>query len=534
MAVPATVILRIILGENDSQRLILKDGLPESVSELIQHIKRQCGVEGDIRLQFMDADFNNEFTNLTSMSDVKDKSTIKVIFNTVASHHPALPGDSAPQPYSTVASAHSLDDSVSLSSCTSFDTDILSSPESISSRFSAWPLVFKVPRFSYDAEVQLERANAAFKENGTLLSPDTKLKSAILDGLIETIIQYKVYLSDAEFKDVAAALVSSHPCLKEPGSATGYDGWKTSLKYKLGNYRTKLRRLGCPEVSVNALVNKPNDRCSPAYGVKKPKKAEVNYCPAYPSGETKETQELLRVALLSEVEKRNNENKVAMLMERSFAHRRQEVVRDAPMIADFKTRWPALFSVREVCAEFKRITTVHLQSKFFSQLDVHSANLIKAYSKKGGFIGRRLKSIMTPMTQNNSIDIGRECILKGLCVYLNEDPEKLVKEYMADDVSRDTAMKETVFGIYVVRHEGDELTDPPEDVGVILEGVTVLCELGNVPFALAILLALVYSLNLCYPPEHKYTFEALQKIILELNGNRLSAKIQALKTILLR
>ncbi|KAI5621585.1 NACHT, LRR and PYD domains-containing protein 12 isoform X3 [Silurus asotus] len=139
----------------------------------------------------------------------------------------------------------------------------------------------------------------------------------------------------------------------------------------------KLRRLGCPEVSVNALVNKSNDRCSPAYAVKKPKKAEVNYCPAYPSGKTKETQEL-RVALLSEVEKRNNENKVAMLMEKSFAHRRQEVVRDAPMIADFKTRWPALFSVRG----------------------------------------------------NNSIDIGRECILKGLCVYLNEDPEKLVKEYM--------------------------------------------------------------------------------------------------------
>ncbi|KAI5608178.1 hypothetical protein C0J50_6956, partial [Silurus asotus] len=192
-----TVILRIILGENNLQRLILKDGIPESLSELIQHINRQCGVEGDFRLQFMNADFNNEFTNMTSMSDVKDKSTIKVIFNTVASHHPALP-----------------DDPVSLSSCTSFDTDILSSPESISSRFSAWPLVFKVPRFSYDAEVQLERANAAFKEKGTLLSPDTKLKSSIFDGLIKTIIQYKVYLSDAESKDIAAALVSSHPCLK--------------------------------------------------------------------------------------------------------------------------------------------------------------------------------------------------------------------------------------------------------------------------------------------------------------------------------
>lgn len=116
----------------------------------------------------------------------------------------------ATQPYSSVASAHTSDDSVSLLSSTSFDTDILSSPESIS-RFSAWPLVFKVPRFSDNAEVQLEMANAAFKENGTLLSPDTKLQSSILDGLIETIIQYKVHLSDAEFKDVAAALVSAHP-----------------------------------------------------------------------------------------------------------------------------------------------------------------------------------------------------------------------------------------------------------------------------------------------------------------------------------
>lgn len=37
----------------------------------------------------------------------------------------------------------------------------------------------------------------------TLLRPDTKLTSSNLDGLIET--KYKVYLSDAEFEDVAAA-----------------------------------------------------------------------------------------------------------------------------------------------------------------------------------------------------------------------------------------------------------------------------------------------------------------------------------------
>lgn len=88
-----------------------------------------------------------------------------------------------------------------------------------------------------------------------------------------------MYLSDREFEDVAEALVSTHPCLKEPGSVTGFGRWKTSLKYKFGNYWTKLRHLGCPEVAVNSLTHKPDGKCSPAYGVKKPRKAEVNYCP---------------------------------------------------------------------------------------------------------------------------------------------------------------------------------------------------------------------------------------------------------------
>lgn len=95
-------------------------------------------------------------------------------------------------------------------------------------------------------------------------------------------------------------------------------------------------------------------------------------------------------------------------------------------------------------------------------------------------------------------------------------------------------MAETVFGIFVMRHEGAEPGDNPEDVGIILEGVEVLSDLGNVPFAVAMLFALVYALNLSYPAELKYTFEALQKIIMELDGNRLSRKLQVLKTLLYR
>jgi len=105
---------------------------------------------------------------------------------------------------------------------------------------------------------------------------------------------------------------------------TGYGGWKTSLKYKLANYRTKLRQLGYPEVTVNALTHKPESKCSPAYDLKKPEKAEVNYCPTYSAGETAETLEEIRVALLSEVKKRNNEHKLVAMMDKTFPLRRQK------------------------------------------------------------------------------------------------------------------------------------------------------------------------------------------------------------------
>lgn len=42
------------------------------------------------------------------------------------------------------------------------------------------------------------------------------------------IIHYRVYLSDLEFEDVAEALISKHPCLKDPGLVSGYGGWKAS------------------------------------------------------------------------------------------------------------------------------------------------------------------------------------------------------------------------------------------------------------------------------------------------------------------
>ena len=47
----------------------------------------------------------------------------------------------------------------------------------------------------------------------------------------------------------------------------------------------------------------------------------------------------------------------------------------------------------QINAEFKRITTVPLQSKFLSQLDLHSDNLTRLFQKRGGQLGEKLKRV---------------------------------------------------------------------------------------------------------------------------------------------
>lgn len=59
-----------------------------------------------------------------------------------------------------------------------------------------------------------------------------------------------------------------------------------------GLYITKLGRAGPPEVIVNSLKNKLKGQEKPAANIKKPRKAEVNFCPSHPRGETTDSLEV--------------------------------------------------------------------------------------------------------------------------------------------------------------------------------------------------------------------------------------------------
>ena len=75
----APVKLRIILGANNAEKLTIESGMPDSVEALSNEIKRQFLIDGDIRLQYMDSDFDNNLVNLNQISDIQDRGTVKVI-----------------------------------------------------------------------------------------------------------------------------------------------------------------------------------------------------------------------------------------------------------------------------------------------------------------------------------------------------------------------------------------------------------------------------------------------------------------------
>ncbi|XP_016339917.1 sterile alpha motif domain-containing protein 3-like [Sinocyclocheilus anshuiensis] len=175
------------------------------------------------------------------------------------------------------------------------------------------------------------------------------VKSDILQKLAESVFKYTAYPTNLQIRSVIEALIEKYLCLKEPGCFSGMHTWQQCLKYKMGNYRAKLgnRELAYPVLAVNSLKRKqPNERV-PSKNVKK-KKAELNYVPPHLNGESLESLENERHALLDEFKKKDNHRVIADKMSTTFSYRRHKVVNLRPPIKEFQERWPALFTEAQV------------------------------------------------------------------------------------------------------------------------------------------------------------------------------------------
>lgn len=88
---------------------------------------------------------------------------------------------------------------------------------------------------------------------------------------------------------------------------------------------------------------------------------------------------------------------IASKMDQTFSMRRHEIVDAETPVKTLMERWPALFTERQVFAEFNRIVTTDLQSKFYGALDRYTPRFVTIFKTKKGSIGEKLNELMQQM-----------------------------------------------------------------------------------------------------------------------------------------
>ncbi|XP_034557898.1 uncharacterized protein LOC117825987 isoform X1 [Notolabrus celidotus] len=518
-------VMALLLRVNINPKLIRKVQLtkrPESVEQLHDELREKLELEGDFSLQYEDPDFENALCNLIDIVELPaEKAVLHIVWN-------------------------SDDKSPSQASISSLDTASISSPSSSHSTSSIvqtilrsaseWPSPFPVPSFAYDVELKLRKGNETFQKTGKGLSLTRDAKMEILDKLAQEMFALKAYPDKSQIESVASELICKHPCLTEPGSGTGYDGWTTSIKYKLGNYRAKLRQAGCHEVSVNRRRGRSEDPDKGGFSLKKPKRGEVNHLPDHPENFDDDTLEDERCVLVDETKKKQKDMElISQKMELTFSLRRKEIIEVQPMVMEIQERWPALFLEEQICREFYRVTTKDLLGSFRAAIDTYCPRLLKLYRARKAAFGQDMESLLDVLDEQTS-DItmhrSRAC-LEGLPLFLRDTSEKLFLKCLDTD-PKDRQTKGVQMGVLTVFVDdgAPASLQTVNSIAVVLEETIVLEDIPDLPTALAYLFGLLYALNIEFPRDLRYTFEAVQHIFMELTPS-CSQRVRSLKTKLL-
>ncbi|KAM8728455.1 uncharacterized protein AB9X84_001741 [Acanthopagrus schlegelii] len=163
-----------------------------------------------------------------------------------------------------------------------------------------------------------------------------------------------------------------------------------------------------------------------------------------------------------------------------------------------------------------------------AQLDKYSTQLLKIIKKKEGATKAKTTTILEFLDQDVDADLRRECVLKSLIIYLGECVEDLIKEYtMSEKDQAEHELESTTMAVFVLR-ENSSLLQEPKEIGIIINGVEVQNVLPSVAAGVVMLFGLCYALNMEYPQGFRFTFQALQKILMELGSNKMSSKIRKL------
>jgi len=171
----------------------------------------------DFILQYLDPDFK-EYVNLTDVADICDLMSLRLCPKITSSRNEPIASASTIE----TGSAHL--------------------------RRESWPKTFELPVFDSMVQMFLKSADDNFSKNGTPAVVPRDIKVKLLDAVANKIFGYTAYASKDQIQQAAKALVDKHPSLQCTTAPNGWEAWAHALGFKMGNFRMKMRRLGCEEV----------------------------------------------------------------------------------------------------------------------------------------------------------------------------------------------------------------------------------------------------------------------------------------------
>lgn len=133
-------------------------------------------------VQFEDPDFNHALCNVSDISDLPERATLKII-----------PQHTSPSSQASTVLLSGSDTSEQLSA----------------ERQLEWPEDFEIPKLSVNVEYRLRQGNLAFMKDGTTLNVGRDIKHDILEALAGAMYTFKAYPRDEDFAQVAAALIKA-------------------------------------------------------------------------------------------------------------------------------------------------------------------------------------------------------------------------------------------------------------------------------------------------------------------------------------
>ncbi|XP_072568849.1 sterile alpha motif domain-containing protein 3-like isoform X2 [Paramormyrops kingsleyae] len=494
----------------DIVRKMTLSSRPPSVDELKTMIKEKFKLDFDFSLSYQDPDFDGQLCSLLDIEELAQKVVLKVIRSETDASSVASDG--------TIILPHAI------------------TPD----RTERWPDVFPVPTFSYEVELILGEGNVAYERTGKTLKLSRGQKHDILETLAAKMHSFKAYPNDKDVSMVTEALVTQDPCLTEPGSRTGWYGWKNSLKFKMGNYRTKLSRAGFHEVAVNSGKRSRNnpDKHASHTNIKRPKRAEVNFLPNFPRGEDPASLEQLRLQIVDQVQMNDrNLPLITKLMQTTFALRRKEVIGDELPVCEILDRWPTLKMESQICAEFHRITNMNLKNHFYAVLDQHAPRLQSLFRKKAARTGR-VAEVLDQLFRNYDLQeqvdvhVRRAAVLRALPAYLHEDDSRFLKLWDVAQSDEPDIDDITVGLLLINTSSTDAKFFCPERIAVVLEG-NVVIDCTTLADGFVMLFGLIYGLHLSYPKDLANTFDFIQKVLMGLDDGKLRPRVLSLKNDLL-